>query len=94
MRIRISPGDVETTVDLTSQGGDEFLLVAAAVLLGPTSTLEVACPADGGACIADAVLVESAARYNDGSQAASVTLQPFDGIILRKTPAPPSCAHA
>ncbi len=39
---------------------------------------------DSGALIADAILVKSAARYNDGSPAAEVVLQPFDGILLER----------
>ena len=35
-------------------------------------------------CIADALLLRSKARYNDGSTAAQVTLQPMDGIVLRR----------
>ena len=38
-----------------------------------------------GPLIADAVYVYSAARYNDGSAAASVTLPPMDGILLQRT---------
>jgi hypothetical protein len=37
-----------------------------------------------GLLYADAVYVESTARYNDGSTASEVTLEPFDGIILRR----------
>jgi hypothetical protein len=37
-----------------------------------------------GLLYADAVYVESAARYNDGSPATQVTLEPFDGIMLRR----------
>jgi hypothetical protein len=84
MRVTISPGAVQATLDLTRQGGDVFLLVAANAQLAPGSTLLVECPAGGGDCIADAVLVESAARYNDGSAAAQVTLQPMDAIVLRR----------
>jgi len=36
--------------------------------------------------IADALWVRSKARYNDGSPAAHVTLEPMDGILLRRTP--------
>ena len=75
-----------TTLDLTSQGGDQWVVAAGGegegVQLEPGDTLEVACPAGGGDCIADAVLVESAARWNDGSVASNVTLQPTDSIVL------------
>ena len=91
MRVSISPGGVSTTVDLSSQGGDLFLLVAAEAQLEPSSTLVVECPAGGGACVADAVLVESAARYNDGSAAAQVTLGAMDAVVLERASAPPNC---
>ena len=37
-----------------------------------------------GILYADAVYVESKARYNDGSPARKVTLEPYDGIILKR----------
>ena len=37
----------------------------------------------GRACIADALLLESAARFNDGGATAAVT---FDGIVLSNSP--------
>lgn len=39
---------------------------------------------DGAPCVADALHIRSAARYNDGSPAATVTLQPMDGVILER----------
>ena len=93
LRVSIS-GGIETTVDLTSQGGDLFFAVAANAQLAPGATLTVACASGDGDCIADAVLVESAARWNDGSATASVTLQPMDAIVLRRTTgAPAHCAQ-
>jgi hypothetical protein len=93
MTLTVSPGGAARTVDLSVQGGDEFFTVAADVSLDASSTLEVRCPAGGGDCIADAVLVESAARYNDGSAAAEVTLPALDAILLARTAgAPPHCA--
>jgi hypothetical protein len=38
-----------------------------------------------GTVVADAVLVQSAARYNDGTAAATVDLDPMDAIVLRRT---------
>lgn len=37
-----------------------------------------------GILYADAVYIESKARYNDGSPAREVTLEPYDGIILKR----------
>ena len=90
-------GALRATVDLSAQGGDAFVLVAAEVQLTAASTLTLACPAGGGDCIADAVLVESAARWNDGSAVlgGNVTLQGTDAIVLRRTVgAPASCGGA
>ena len=46
-----------TTLDLTSQGGDQWVVAAGGegegVQLEPGDTLEVACPTGGGDCIAD-----------------------------------------
>jgi hypothetical protein len=38
----------------------------------------------GGILLADAILVSSEARYNDGSTAPTVTLAPHDGIVLKR----------
>jgi hypothetical protein len=43
-----------------------------------------------GAAIADAFWVRSAARYNDGSTALAVTLEPLDGIVLKRVEMPPA----
>jgi hypothetical protein len=40
--------------------------------------------APAGACVADALYVRSAARYNNGQPADRVRLQPMDGIVLRR----------
>ena len=94
MLVTISPGSVRVTVDLTTQGGDAFFSIAQAVALDPSSTLTVSCPAGGGDCIADAVLVESAARWNDGSATTTVVLQPMDAIILNRTAGAPAHCNA
>jgi hypothetical protein len=79
------------TVDLRTQGGDGWFSIAKGVQLSPGATLTVKCPTGGGHCIADAVLVESVARYNDGSDAASVTLATMDAIVLARTNPPAHC---
>jgi hypothetical protein len=38
-----------------------------------------------GTLNADALLVQSTGRYNDGSAATSVELDPMDAILLRRT---------
>ena len=71
--------------------------IAKSVELVPGSaTLTVSCPEGGGSCIADAVLLESEARYNDGSavSGAGVALASMDAIILARTDAPPHCGSS
>ena len=71
--------------------------IAKSVELVPGSaTLTVSCPGGGGSCIADAVLVESEARYNDGSAVggAGVALGTMDAIILARTDAPAHCGSS
>jgi hypothetical protein len=66
-------------------GGDEWHFVAE-VPLSPNNTNYVRIYCQGGApCIADALHLRSRARYNDGSAARQVTLQPLDGIILARS---------
>jgi hypothetical protein len=68
-----------------SQGGDEWHAIGQA-FLSPADMPYVKMTCGGGApCVADALYVFSEARYNDGSDASSVVLQPLDGIILEKT---------
>jgi hypothetical protein len=38
-----------------------------------------------GSAIADALLVQSAARYNNGAAAVSIELDPMDAVVLRRT---------
>jgi hypothetical protein len=35
-------------------------------------------------CAADALYLRSAARYNDGTPAREITLQPLDAIVLQR----------
>ena len=63
-------------------GGDEWHFVAE-VPLSPNNINYVRMYCQGEApCLADALHLRSRARYNDGSSAEKVTLQPLDGIIL------------
>ncbi len=93
-RVSINPGGVALVLDFSTQGGDQFLPIALGAQLDPTSVLVIECPEGGGGCVADAVLVESAARWNDGSEAPQVTLSSMDAIVLAKTAgAPQHCPH-
>ncbi len=82
----VAGGQVVATAVLDQRtGGDEWHLVAA-VLLAPEDGAYVRLTCGSSApCIADALHLRSRARYNDGSPAAVVTLQPLDGIVLRRS---------
>ena len=71
------------TLDQTSPG-DRWHRIAEVALTAASRPRLRLRSEDGGALIADAILVQSAARYNDGSPAAEVALEPFDGILLER----------
>jgi hypothetical protein len=71
-----------TTLSQTT-GGDEWHLIGA-VLLSPSDNAYVRLTCQGAPCVADALYLRSRARYNDGSPAEIVTLQPLDGIVLQR----------
>ena len=85
MTYEVFAGGKVITANLDQRsGGDEWNLVAE-VQLAPGDAPYVRMTCTGSApCIADALLLRSKARYNDGSTAAQVTLQPMDGIVLRR----------
>jgi uncharacterized protein (TIGR03437 family) len=76
-----------TTLDQSSAAaGDQWHLIAAGLHLTAASSPALRVSNGGsGPLIADAVYLYSAALYNDGSAAASVTLAPMDGILLQRT---------
>lgn len=81
----VAGGQVVATATLDqSAGGDRWIEVAHVALAPDESpVLRLVCP-DGEACCADAVLLRSDRRYNDGTVVTgSVTLGPTDGIVLR-----------
>eukprot|EP00045_Choanoeca_perplexa_P011966 m.128551 g.128551 ORF g.128551 m.128551 type:complete len:822 (+) comp15833_c0_seq4:1839-4304(+) len=70
------------TLDQTS-AGDVWQPIATNVSLAPGAYVRLTCKAETGRiCVADAVLVESAQRYNDGTSAETVVLAGMDGIVL------------
>jgi hypothetical protein len=82
----VDGGRVVVTATLDQRtGGDEWHVVGV-VALSPEDEPYVRLKCEGGApCIADAIHLRSAGRYNDGSAAETVTLAPMDGIVLRLT---------
>jgi len=76
-----------TTIDQSSAAaGDQWHLIAAGLHLTAASSPALRVSNGGsGPVIADAVYLYSAALYNDGSAAPSVTLAPMDGILLQRT---------
>lgn len=69
-----------------SQTGDQWHTLAEGLKLEPGQKPFVRLRnADGtGVLVADGLHVFSAERYNDGSPATDITLEPMDGILLRK----------
>ena len=76
-----------TTLDQSSaSAGDQWHMIAPSLYLTAASAPVLRVSSGGsGPLIADAVYVYSAALYNDGSAAPSVTLAPMDGILLQRT---------
>ncbi len=71
-----------TCLDQTT-GGDEWHTIADKLALQPADHPRVRVRTeDGRPCVADALHISSASRYNDGSPATEVTLAPMDGILL------------
>lgn len=72
---------VSATLD-QSAAGDQWHAVGAARLSpGDNPYVRIVCTS--APCVADALHVRSAERYNNGAPAERVTLQPLDGIVLR-----------
>ncbi|MBI5566880.1 MAG: carbohydrate binding domain-containing protein, partial [Chloroflexi bacterium] len=80
----VANGQVVSSITLNqTTGGDEWHTIGI-VSLSPSSNAYVRLRCQGAPCIADALYVRSRARYNDGSLAMTVTLQPLDGIVLQR----------
>ncbi|MBK8475651.1 MAG: hypothetical protein IPL39_04905 [Opitutaceae bacterium] len=71
------------TFDQTKQG-DQWHRIASVALTKAAGAQVRITNLQAKPAIADAILVQSAARYNDGSDAPSVALDPCDAIILEK----------
>jgi hypothetical protein len=69
------------TLDQRTQGDAWHVIGSAQIPAGARVAVQLTCTA---ICVADAVYVASASRYNDGAAVRSVTLQPFDAIVLRR----------
>jgi hypothetical protein len=65
-------------------GGDEWHVIAAVPLAAGSGTVVRVRSLTAAPFIVDALHVRSAARYNDGTAAETVTLQPMDGIVLAR----------
>ena len=88
----VSGGIVVASTNLDQRvNGDQWHTLAT-VRLTTTNQAYLRLTAPPGPCVADAIYVRSAARYNNGQPADAVRLQPMDGIVLareRPTPIPP-----
>lgn len=75
----------------TASAGDQWHTIATLSLTAAGNPVLQILNAGSGSLNADAVYVTSAALYNNGAPASSVTLAPMDGILLqRQTPAAPA----
>ena len=74
---------VATTALDQSKDGDQWHSIATVPLAVADKPFVRVHSEGDGPVVADALHVRSAARYNDGSPAATVTLEPMDGIVLR-----------
>ncbi|MGC8641042.1 MAG: putative glycoside hydrolase [Isosphaeraceae bacterium] len=75
------------TLDQT-RAGDEWHTIAEGLKLTPEQHPTVRIRnGGGGMLVADALHVFSAERYNDGTVTREVTLEPMDGIVLRRVKA-------
>jgi hypothetical protein len=68
-----------------SSGGDSWHALATLALKAADKPRVRISNGGAGTLVADALLLESQARWNDGSAAASVTLAAMDAIVLRRT---------
>lgn len=86
----VSNGTVIDTVSLdqtTAAGGDQWHTLATLNLTAADNPQVVISNGASGVLVADALYVTSAALYNNGAAAPTVTLAPMDGILLeRQTP--------
>ncbi len=73
---------VATTCSQTTNGDRWNVIGTARLLPGTNNFVRLTSPA--GACLADALRLWSAARYNNGQPATNLTLAPLDGIILKR----------
>ena len=77
---------IASTAFTQRAGGDQWHALPSVTLAAGTNAWVRARAQDGLTFIADALHVRSASRYNDGTSAPSVSLQPLDGILLRREP--------
>jgi hypothetical protein len=68
-----------------STNGDRWNKIVTSLALPVGAAVVVNCPAGPAMCVADAVLVESVARLNDGRGVESILLPSMDGAVLAKT---------
>jgi hypothetical protein len=72
------------TMDQT-QGGDQWHRITSGVSLTRGAGAQVRITnLQAKPAIADAILVQSAARNNDGAEASSVELDPMDAVVLQR----------
>jgi hypothetical protein len=92
LAVQCGPSTLSTTAVNIQSRGDEWAAIATDVPLTPGCILALSC-AGVGLCIADAVLVEGRARYNDGSVVSgSVSVAAMDAIVLARAGSAGECS--
>ncbi len=77
----LATGTIDQT---TAAAGDGWHTIATVGLNASAAPYVKLSSGDGLPLLADALYLTSVARFNDGSPASTVTLQPMDGILLQK----------
>lgn len=80
----VSSGITIATTNLDQTTGGDLWHDIGTVNLDPTNAAYVSLTSASGTCVADAIHLRSLSRYNNGQPAATVHLQPMDGIILQR----------
>ena len=83
----VAGGNVVASKTLDQSGnGDSWHAIATVALKAADAPRVRVRNAGNGTLVADAILLESQARWNDGSAVSSVTLDPMDAIVLHRSP--------
>ena len=83
---QLSRGALPDLALVSAVNGDSWHAIATVALKAADAPRVRVRNAGTGTLVADAILLESQARWNDGSAVSSVTLDPMDAIVLHRSP--------